>query len=242
VISGQVTLDNHDIEGGIDLYINAGRTTIRTTTDNDGNYRIDVDSSLTKLIFSTSRYREKRISIEKDSIINVTLEESAIELDEFTIKAYIKPSKTIFVYTQDTIKVNKFRIRKKNRYIIHKSEYAERKEEAQILRVEKEMDFRNFIGREISKHIYDNINYPNACALAGIQGKVYVHFIIDLEGNVKDAKISRGVQKLIDQEVLSAIQSAPQFAKKEIDIYSFLKNKHYFVRCCLPITFRIFYE
>jgi TonB family protein len=207
VISGKVTLDNHDgAEDGI--YVVIQQTATGTMTDNDGNYRIEVADSLLKvLIFGTTsrRYKSKEIRIGKDSIINVTLKQEEHELEEFTIKAYVK-RKTI--------------------------SDIEGRTEAQILRVEKEMS--SLKRSNTFKHIYDNINYPDVCARAGIEDRMYVRFKIDLEGNIKDAEIKRSLGTLLDQEVLSAIQSAPQLINNI--------NKDYIRIYILPIKFQIIKE
>lgn len=49
------------------------------------------------------------------------------------------------------------------------------------------------------------IKYPKEAAKKGIQGKVYVTFVVDEQGNVTDAKIARGVDPLLDRESLRVI-------------------------------------
>jgi len=50
-----------------------------------------------------------------------------------------------------------------------------------------------------------NIKYPDEAKKAGIQGKVYVTFVVDEQGNVTKAKIARGVDPSLDKESLRVV-------------------------------------
>ncbi len=50
-----------------------------------------------------------------------------------------------------------------------------------------------------------NIKYPDEAKKAGIQGKVYVSFVVDEHGKVTDAKIARGIDPSLDKESLRVI-------------------------------------
>jgi len=50
-----------------------------------------------------------------------------------------------------------------------------------------------------------NIKYPDEAKKAGIQGKVYVSFVVDEQGKVTEAKIERGVEPSLDKESLRVI-------------------------------------
>jgi len=47
-----------------------------------------------------------------------------------------------------------------------------------------------------------NVKYPEDARKNGIQGKVYVSFVVDEQGKVTDAKIARGVNLSLDKESL----------------------------------------
>lgn len=69
----------------------------------------------------------------------------------------------------------------------------------------------SFIGGETERlrFLKININYPDNAASNGIQGTVYVQFIIDSKGNITDAKILRGIGGGCDEEALRVINSMP---------------------------------
>lgn len=58
-------------------------------------------------------------------------------------------------------------------------------------------------------YIYKNFKYPGMARENNIQGKVFVSFVIDKDGSVKDAKILRGIGGGCDEEVLRVIRSMP---------------------------------
>jgi len=63
---------------------------------------------------------------------------------------------------------------------------------------------------EIIKFVQRNVVYPRLCVDAGIEGDVYVSFVIDRKGQIREAKIVRGLHKQIDANCLAAVNSIPQ--------------------------------
>lgn len=61
------------------------------------------------------------------------------------------------------------------------------------------------------KYIGSNIHYPASAMKAGIQGKVYVQFIITKTGKVSDAKVLRGISLDCDKEALRVIKAMPDW-------------------------------
>lgn len=57
----------------------------------------------------------------------------------------------------------------------------------------------------ISK-LYKEIEYPKAAKIVGIEGKVFVEFIVNKKGEVENPKIIRGIGGGCDEEVLRAMK------------------------------------
>ncbi len=53
--------------------------------------------------------------------------------------------------------------------------------------------------------IMSSVKYPEDASKKGIQGKVYVSFVVDEQGKIKDVKIERGVDPLLDKEALRVV-------------------------------------
>ncbi len=64
---------------------------------------------------------------------------------------------------------------------------------------------------ELRKFIANNIEYPKVAQENGIQGRVYVTFVVDKNGEVSNARIARGVDPSLDQEALRVVNSLPKW-------------------------------
>jgi protein TonB len=56
--------------------------------------------------------------------------------------------------------------------------------------------------------IQSNIEYPEMARRAGIEGRVYVQFIVNERGEVEDPRVIRGIGGGADKEALRAVRQA----------------------------------
>ncbi len=84
-------------------------------------------------------------------------------------------------------------------------------EEGKIFTVVEEMP--GFPGGEakLFEYLQKNIKYPPVARENGIQGRVYVTFVVDKEGKIRDAKILRGIGGGCDEEALRVVRTMPQW-------------------------------
>jgi TonB family protein len=61
------------------------------------------------------------------------------------------------------------------------------------------------------KYIQANLKYPPIEKETAIAGKIYVQFIVDKKGNVKNPKIFKGLSPAFDQEVLRVVKNMPKW-------------------------------
>jgi TonB family protein len=69
-----------------------------------------------------------------------------------------------------------------------------------------------FQGGDLNKFrewVQSNVTYPEIASENGIQGKVFVSFVINKEGKVGDIWIMRGVDPSLDDEVIRTIENSP---------------------------------
>lgn len=119
-------------------------------------------------------------------------------------------------FTKRYSEVNSFKIETDslgNIFLVQKKEKVPKtldKEEDVFFIVE---DMPEFPGGEMAlrKYIANNINYPEAALKNGIQGKVYVTFVVSKDGSVGNAKIARGVDPALDREALRVVNSLPKW-------------------------------
>lgn len=77
--------------------------------------------------------------------------------------------------------------------------------------VEQMPVFENGIEGEFPKWIASNLQYPKEATEKGIQGKVFVQFVIEKDGSVSNAKVMRGVAPAHDKEALRVVMSSPKW-------------------------------
>lgn len=61
----------------------------------------------------------------------------------------------------------------------------------------------------LQKFIASSIKYPVIAQENGIQGRVYVSFVVSAKGTVEQVKIARGVDPNLDKEAIRVVQSMP---------------------------------
>lgn len=72
-------------------------------------------------------------------------------------------------------------------------------------------DMPEFPGGDLAlrKYIANSVKYPEIAQKNGIQGKVYVSFVVSKDGTVANAKIARGVDPSLDKEALRVVSNLP---------------------------------
>ena len=68
---------------------------------------------------------------------------------------------------------------------------------------------------EMARYIQNNINYPEEAIALGIEGKVFVEFVVLKDGTVTDVKIANGVHKSLDREAARIVRSFPKWIPAE---------------------------
>jgi protein TonB len=85
----------------------------------------------------------------------------------------------------------------------------EEEEAAQVFFIVEDMP--EFPGGEMALRTFiaNSIKYPVIAQENGIQGKVYVTFVVGKDGKVNNATIARGVDPSIDKEALRVVNTLP---------------------------------
>lgn len=79
----------------------------------------------------------------------------------------------------------------------------------------------------------DNLTYPEECKAEGVEGTVFVSFIVDEQGKVIVSRIKRGVHEAMDNEALRVVKMMPDWIPGEHE------NKKVKVEYNLPIRFKM---
>lgn len=92
-----------------------------------------------------------------------------------------------------------------------------------------------FVGgdKAFFEYLSEAIDYPQLAKEAGIQGKVYVQFVVEIDGSITDVKVLRGTHKQLDQEALRVIEEMDNWVPGSQN------GKKVRVLFTIPINFKI---
>ncbi|MCH8319162.1 MAG: TonB family protein, partial [Bacteroidetes bacterium] len=68
---------------------------------------------------------------------------------------------------------------------------------------------------KLMEFIKNNIIYPKSAKDKGIAGTVYISFMVDKNGSIKDIKVIKGINKELDKEALRVIKLMPRWKPGE---------------------------
>lgn len=78
--------------------------------------------------------------------------------------------------------------------------------------------FRPLINKTVNKanldlhrYVASRIKYPEMASLNGIQGKIYVKFVVNKSGKVTDVRVARDTDPLLDAEAIRVVKLLPDF-------------------------------
>jgi len=86
---------------------------------------------------------------------------------------------------------------------------------------------------EFYKFVKKNIKYPNQAKRMGVEGKVYVQFVVDKDGTITDVKSIRGIGAGCDEEAVRILEKAPKWKPGK------QRGRPVKQRIVLPINFKL---
>jgi periplasmic protein TonB len=114
-----------------------------------------------------------------------------------------------------------------------RSDEEESAEEAQIFMVVESMP--EYPGGESALYTFlgENIKYPQMAKESGIQGRVFVTFVVERDGRVTDVRVLRGIGGGCDEEAIRVVQSMPKWTPGK------QRGKSVRVQYNLPVKFTL---
>jgi len=100
------------------------------------------------------------------------------------------------------------------------------------IHVEKSPQFKGGIDA-FYKFVADNLEYPRKEQRMGIDGRVYLQFVIERDGSLTDIKVLKGVSEGLDAEAKRVLEAAPSW------IPGSNRGQAVRVRMTLPIVFQL---
>ncbi|MDO5571900.1 MAG: TonB family protein [Bacteroidales bacterium] len=185
-ISGKVT----DADGTAmkNVWIRLKYTYNAVMTDSEGRYKIKVDAPSNELVAAFLGFK----TIEK------SFEDSSKELN-FVMQKEVKDLEEVIVIASDTKDKNKTK-------------------EEEIKITDEEMPFRienspSFPGSNdaLQKYFSENIKYPKIVEQLGLEGRMIVSVVVDVDSTIHDIKILGGIHPLLDEEAVRVIKGMPKW-------------------------------
>lgn len=83
------------------------------------------------------------------------------------------------------------------------------------------------------KYIGENIKYPPLARESGIQGRVFIQFVVEKDGSITDVKVLKGIGYGCDEEALRVVKNSPNWSPGKQN------GKAVRVQYNLPIVFQL---
>jgi len=112
------------------------------------------------------------------------------------------------------------------------AEMLETNDEALIKKADKMPEFPGGT-QGLILYLQEHLHYPSSDKLRGIQGNLYISFIIEENGKISSVEILKGLGGECDSEAVKAVSSMPDWQPGIVD------GKPVRVRFTLPITFQL---
>ena len=86
---------------------------------------------------------------------------------------------------------------------------------------------------ELMKYLQKNLRYPQICKEQGVQGRVIVQFVVNMDSTITDVNVIKSVNPHLDEEAVRVVKAMPKWKPGT------QRGKPVRVRCTLPVTFRL---
>lgn len=117
--------------------------------------------------------------------------------------------------------------------VFEKPDDEENDSPTEFMMVETQPTFMGGGPEKFLEHIFKSINYPDKARRMGIEGKVFVTFIIDKSGKNTNVEVMKGIGGGCDEEAARAIANAPEWTPGK------QRGRPVSVRMMVPINFRL---
>lgn len=111
-------------------------------------------------------------------------------------------------------------------------EIKEEEPDEPLIFAEEQPEFQGGI-EKFYKFLSKNIEYPKQARRLGIEGKVYMSFVVDKDGSLSEVKVTKGIGYGCDEEAVRVIKASPKWKPGK------QRFKPVRVRMSLPIYFKL---
>jgi TonB family protein len=190
---------------------------IGTVTDKDGIFSLNLNDA-SPIVISYVGFKSVKLAPDFEKLMLINLQPENIGIDKVVVVAYGIQKKQESAAKDSNNESNPNSSNKK------------------IFTIVEQMP--EFPGGAIAlrKHIAQQVKYPASAQEAGIQGNVFVSFVINSFGAVSDVKVVKSVDPALDHEAIRVIYSMPKWKP------GFQQGKAVDVAYTMPIEFILQYD
>ena len=160
-----------------------------------GDQIVFYDKEIPSVLFTTGRYPEHNTGRDTSSIVDFEGMERDLEYIYSYVQELCNGRKPLFRNKE---------AKKADDTPVDVIAYSDVDVKPQFL---NSTDPRTFMER----WVYPYLKYPKYAVDNGIQGRVLVEFIVDEKGEVRDAKVIRGIHTSLDDEALRVVSASPKW-------------------------------
>jgi protein TonB len=106
-------------------------------------------------------------------------------------------------------------------------------QEQEIFQIVEEMPAYPGGDQKLMEYVAKNIKYPQIARETGIQGRVFVGFVVEPDGSVSNVKVLRGIGGGCDEEAMRVVKSMPKWKPGK------QRGKAVRVSYMLPVNFKL---
>ena len=152
----------------------------------------------------------------KPQVTQIQVVEDDVEVEDIDINAEVDQNEEIEEYVYEAPEVE--------------DEVIE--EEEVWVSVEEQPEFPGGSAK-LMEYIQKNLKYPMMARESGIQGRVFVGFVVEKDGEITKVQVLRGIGGGCDEEAVRVVQSLPKFKPGK------QRGNPVRVQYTLPIVFRL---
>lgn len=86
---------------------------------------------------------------------------------------------------------------------------------------------------KLQKYMVKKFKYPSEAVEKNLQGQVFVAFVVDAKGNIKDVQLAQGIHPILDNAAIELLKGMPKWTPGK------LKGENVATRCIMPVNFRL---
>ena len=105
--------------------------------------------------------------------------------------------------------------------------------EAEVFTIVEEMPAYPGGDAKLYEYLGKNIKYPQIARESGIQGRVFVNFVVEPDGSVSNVKVMRGIGGGCDEEAVRVIKTMPKWKPGK------QRGKAVRVTYTIPVVFKL---